>query len=203
MTTLAPSFLIWSSSYFQVTRTSITSRTSSKFGQSVCNNLHRLIYGRNVVNTLAFSFMIGSSSFLQVTRTFQPDTTADSWVICPLASKILMYNVVTTLERFIFDRIFFILAGNKEIYNISNEFKIRPDRTKDCGVSCPWASGKISINLYWEKCCELSSTCIYDQIFFILAGNRDIHESLDEFEFQPDTDADSWVICPCASEKLL
>ena len=30
--TLAPSFLIGSSSYLQVTRTSITSRTSSKFG---------------------------------------------------------------------------------------------------------------------------------------------------------------------------
>ena len=33
MTTLAPSFLIGSSSYLQVTRTSITSRTSSNFGQ--------------------------------------------------------------------------------------------------------------------------------------------------------------------------
>ena len=30
---LAPSFLIGSSSYFQTTKTSITSRTSSKFGQ--------------------------------------------------------------------------------------------------------------------------------------------------------------------------
>ena len=33
VSTLAPSFLIGSSSYLQVTRTSITSRTSSKFGQ--------------------------------------------------------------------------------------------------------------------------------------------------------------------------
>ena len=33
VTTLAPSFLIGSSSYLRVTRTSITSRTSSKFGQ--------------------------------------------------------------------------------------------------------------------------------------------------------------------------
>ena len=32
VSTLAPSFLIGSSSYLQVTRTSITSRTSSKFG---------------------------------------------------------------------------------------------------------------------------------------------------------------------------
>ena len=33
VSTLAPSFLIESSSYLQVTRTSITSRMSSKFGQ--------------------------------------------------------------------------------------------------------------------------------------------------------------------------
>ena len=33
MSTLAPSFLIESSSYLQVTRTSITSQTSLKFGQ--------------------------------------------------------------------------------------------------------------------------------------------------------------------------
>ena len=33
--------------------------------------------------------------------------------------------------------IFFILAGNKYNYNILNEFEFRPDRTSDCGVSCP------------------------------------------------------------------
>ena len=40
-------------------------------------------------------------------------------------------------SAFIFDRIFFILAGNEDIHNISDEFEIRPDPTKDCGVSCP------------------------------------------------------------------
>ena len=40
-------------------------------------------------------------------------------------------------SAFIFDWIFFILAGNEDIHNISDEFEIRPDRTKDCGVSCP------------------------------------------------------------------
>ena len=29
-----------------------------------------------------------------------------------------------------------------------------------------------------------------------------MHESLDEFKFQPDTATDSRVICPCTSEKL-
>ena len=40
-------------------------------------------------------------------------------------------------SAFIFDLIFFILSGNADIYNISNEFEILPDRTKDCGVNCP------------------------------------------------------------------
>ena len=30
-----------------------------------------------------------------------------------------------------------------------------------------------------------------------------MHESLDEFKFLPDTDTNTRVICPCASEKLL
>ena len=45
-------------------------------------------------------------------------------------------NVVNALAPSFFDRIFFILAGNKNIYNISDEFEIRLDRTKDFGVSC-------------------------------------------------------------------
>ena len=30
-----------------------------------------------------------------------------------------------------------------------------------------------------------------------------MHEFLDEFKFRPDTDTNTRVICPCASEKLL
>ena len=56
VSTLAPSFLIGSFSYLQITRTSITSRTSSKFGQigprttelaalGHLENPHRLIMG--------------------------------------------------------------------------------------------------------------------------------------------------------------
>ena len=32
---------------------------------------------------------------------------------------------------------------------------------------------------------------------------RNMHKSLDEFKFRPDTDTNTRVICPCASEKLL
>ena len=59
------------------------------------------------MNTLAPSFLIGSSSFLQVTRTYMKAWMSSNFnhippptpelVICPLASKILIYKVVTNL----------------------------------------------------------------------------------------------------------
>ena len=42
----------------------------------------------------------------------------------------------------------------------------------------------------------------FNSIILILAGSEDMHDSLDEFKFRPDTTTDSGVICPCASEKL-
>ena len=36
----------------------------------------------------------------------------------------------------------------------------------------------------------------FDQILFIHSGNDDIHESLDEFEFWPDSTTDYRVSCP-------
>ena len=35
------------------------------------------------------------------------------------------------------DQILFKLAGNEDMHNILDEFKFRPDRTTDYGVSCP------------------------------------------------------------------
>ena len=43
----------------------------------------------------------------------------------------------------------------------------------------------------------------FESIILILAGNKDMHESLDEFKFRPDTATNSRVICPCASEKMM
>ena len=50
---------------------------------------------------------------------------------------------------------------------------------------------------------EYSSSVIFDSIILILAGKKDMHESLDEFTFWPDTTTNSRVICPCASEKWM
>ena len=79
MTTLAPSFLIGSSLFLQVTRTTIRSRIGLKFGKigpvnyelAALERLEKSPYtycGRNVVTTIVPSFLDGSSSLLQVTR---------------------------------------------------------------------------------------------------------------------------------------
>ena len=41
-----------------------------------------------------------------------------------------------------------------------------------------------TIELKWGKCCVHSSAFIFDRIFFILAGNEDIHNISDEFKIQ-------------------
>ena len=46
------------------------------------------------------------------------------------------------------DPILFKLAGNEDMHNILDEFAFQPDQTTDYGVSCPWASEKIPIDLY-------------------------------------------------------
>ena len=45
---------------------------------------------------------------------------------------------------------------------------------------------KIPIDLYWKKWCCHFFSAINDQILFVLAGNDDIHKSLDEFKIRPD-----------------
>ena len=107
VSTLAPSFLIGSSSYLQGTRTSIISRTSLNFSQirlrtaelaalQRLENSHRLIMGENLVSTLAPSFLIGSSSFLQVMR-----TTLKAWMSSNFGRIPSLTSEFATLERLI------------------------------------------------------------------------------------------------------
>ena len=46
-------------------------------------------------------------------------------------------------------------------------------------------SERIPIDLLWEKWCWHFFSAVLDQIHFILTGNNDIHESLDEVEIWP------------------
>ena len=97
MATLAPSILIGSLSYLEVTRIAIRSRMSSNFSQ---------------IRPLLQSYL--------------PLSVWKINIMCCGHSSI-----------FVFQWIFLILAGNKDNYNISDEFEFQPDATSDCGVSCP------------------------------------------------------------------
>ena len=61
--------------------------------------------------------------------------------ISPLVSmatdRVMMKHGVATFFSAVFYPILFILAGNDDMYESSEEFEIRPYRTTDCGVSCP------------------------------------------------------------------
>ena len=93
-----PSFLIGSSSFLQVTRTSIISQTSSNFSQTrprtaelaALERLKKIPYtynGENLVSTLAPSVLIGSSSFLQVMRTTIKDWMSSNLGRIPLLTS--------------------------------------------------------------------------------------------------------------------
>ena len=100
VSTLAPSFLIESSSYLQVTRTTIISQMSTNIGPirpwtvelAALERLKKFPYtynGENLVSTLAPSFLIGSPSFLQVTRTaIKAWMSSDFGRIPPLTSEL-------------------------------------------------------------------------------------------------------------------
>ena len=71
----------------------------------------------------------------------------------------------------------------------SEDFKIQPDSTTDCGVSCSRASEKNPHRLIMGKMCCHFFLAVLDRIHFILAGSDDIHDSLDKFEIWPDPTA--------------
>ena len=58
-------------------------------------------------------------------------------------------NDVSTFSRLF--SMLFRLAGNENMHKISDEYEFWPDRTTDYGVSCPWASKKFAIGLWWEN----------------------------------------------------
>ena len=96
----------------------------------------------------------------------------------------------------------FYTAGNENMHKISEEFEFRPVQTTDYGVSCPWASKKISHRLIMEKCCIHASLFIFDQIIIKVAGNQDRHISLDEFDFGTDQTTHFGVACPWITKIL-
>ena len=207
MRTTAVSFLIGSSSFLQVTWTTIKSRMTSKFGQirpltvelaaieRLETNPHTY-NGRHVVNTPEHSCLIGSSSFLQATRT------------CITAWMGLNFNQIRPLTRELPALV--LLNGSDSFLQVTRT-TVGSRMSSNFGQIRPWTAvldaiehlKKIAIDLQREKYCEHSSAFIFDLIFFVPAGNKDMHKSLNEFEFQHEPTTDYKVNCPLASEKIM
>ena len=51
--------------------------------------------------------------------------------------RVIMEKTVLPLFLGCFYLILFILAGNADMHESSEEFEFLPDQTTDCGVSCP------------------------------------------------------------------
>ena len=60
-------------------------------------------------------------------------------------------NGVSTFSRLFFILFLFILAGNNDMHESSDEFEFRPHWTIECGVSCPWTSEKNPHRLIMRK----------------------------------------------------
>ena len=115
-------------------------------------NSNRLIMGKTKSSRFLGCFLIGSFSYLQVIRTYiKAYMSLNFGQIPPLTTELAALGRLKNRCHHVIsvdiDPIFFKLAGNKNMHNIMNEFEFRPDLTTDYGVSCPWASEKIPIDL--------------------------------------------------------
>ena len=147
-------FFIQSFLYLQETITFMTARTSLNFGLLVpltaesaaleCLKKSPQTYNREKnVSTFSQLFLIGSFLYFQVMITYMR-----AWMS-------LKFKQIQTLVSMITDRVMmekkrclhffsavfhlflFILAGNDDMHESSDEFEFRPHWTIECGVSCP------------------------------------------------------------------
>ena len=129
------------------------------------------------MTTLATSFWIESSSVLQVTRTCMKAWMSSNFGLIPLPTAELSAiehpeNWNKCCEHsmaFIFDRMFFILAGNKDKAIKSRmSSKINQSQLWTAELAVSVRLKKIPIDLHWKNDVTNSSV-IADWIFFILA----------------------------------
>ena len=74
----------------------------------------------------------------------------------------------------IFHLILFILTGNDDMHESSEEFEIQCNQTTGCRVG----QKKIPIYLWGKRCCHFFKA-VFNQILFIHTGNNNMHESLE------------------------
>ena len=87
-------------------------------------------------------FLIGSFSYLQVMITYMRARMGLKFgqtqpLVSMVTDKVMMGKRCLHFFSAVFHPFFFILAGNYDIYESSDEFEFRPDWTTDCRVSYP------------------------------------------------------------------
>ena len=97
---------------------------------------------------------------------FRPDTTTNTRVICPCTSEKLMYYVVNTQAP-----LFLIRSKFDQIGPWTGELAALEHLEKTHRL--------IMGEILWQSC-----AFIFNFIFFILADNEGMYESLGEFEFR-------------------
>ena len=150
-------FFIRSFLYLQVTRTCITSQTSSNFGQigplttelAALERLkisHRLIMGKSYfhASSLIFDRIIIKVAGNQDRHKsldefdFGPDQTTELAALkhLKISHRLIMGKWCLNASSFIFDRIIIKVASNQDRHKSSDESDFRPDQTTQFGVTC-------------------------------------------------------------------
>ena len=99
--------------------------------------------GKNNVSTFSQLFLIGSFLYLQVMITYMRAWMSLKFrqtqpLVSMVTDRVMMGKKgVSTFSHLFFIRSFFILAGNNDMHESSDEFEFRPYWTTDCQVSCP------------------------------------------------------------------
>ena len=150
---IATSLLIGSSSILQITRTAIKSWMSLNSGHIRLSTSELLALSGKKAHiwpcpiNRAFNFdqivikltgNRGSHKFSDELE-FRWDQTISFGVTCPWEPKKAHSWLCPIDSDFIFDWMFFKLAGYEDSYKISDTFNLGPDRTNFFGVTCPWA----------------------------------------------------------------
>ena len=111
---------------------------------------------------------------------FGPDQTTHFGVTCPWMTKILHFRIWISLRQVgqSWSNFMCSITGvGERLHKVSGQIRSK--------LWFPWQQ-KAPIELQWEKRCLHLFSVVFDQIFFILAGNEDMHKISDEFEFPSD-----------------
>ena len=161
----------------------------------------KLPYGYNGVSTFSQLFFIRSFLYWQAMMTRMRDRTSSNFsLIGPPTAEL------AALER---------LKKSPWAYNVKNDvstfsrlFLIRSFSYLQVILTymIAWMSLKfgqiqplvsmVPDRVIMKKPCLHFFSAVFHPFLFILAGNDDMHESLDEFEFRPDWTTDCGVNCP-------